>query len=70
MSTDLTTETGASSIRPQLHAVPRRIEVAPETIAELESKLPDCFDIYEAGGRLQSYGLTLDEAINRLGGSP
>jgi hypothetical protein len=54
----------------ELHEVLQRIGVAPETIAEIESKLPDSFDIYEAGALLQSYGLTLDEAISRLGGSP
>jgi hypothetical protein len=54
----------------ELHEVLRRIGVAPETIAEIESKLPDSFDIYEAGGLLQSYGITLGEAISRLGGSP
>jgi hypothetical protein len=50
--------------------VVRRIGVAPETIAALDSKLPDWFNIDEAGGLLQSYGLTCDEAISRLGGSP
>jgi hypothetical protein len=54
----------------ELREVLRRIGVAPETIAEIESKLPDYFDIYEAGGLLQSYGLTLDNAMSRLGGSP
>jgi hypothetical protein len=54
----------------ELREVLRRIGVAPETISEIESKLPDSFDIYEAGGLLQSYGITLDEAISRLGGSP
>jgi hypothetical protein len=48
----------------------RRLGIAPETIAEIDSKLPDRFDIEEAGALLQSYGLTLDEAISRLGGSP
>jgi hypothetical protein len=54
----------------ELHEVLRRIGVAPETIAEIESKLPDCFDVYEAGGLLQAYGLTQDGAMSRLGGSP
>lgn len=54
----------------ELRKVLRRIGVAPETIAELDSKLPDWFDIDEAGGLLQAYGLTRDEAISRLGGSP
>jgi len=54
----------------ELRQVLRRIGVAPETIAEVDSKLPDWFDIDEAGGLLQSYGLTCDEAISRLGGSP
>jgi hypothetical protein len=54
----------------ELRQVLRRIRVAPETIAEVDSKLPDWFDIDEASGLLQSYGLTCDEAISRLGGSP
>ena len=55
----------------ELREVLRRIGVAPETITEIESRLPDCFDIYEAGGMLQSdYGITLGWAISRLGGSP
>jgi hypothetical protein len=54
----------------ELREVLRRIGVAPETIAEIESKLPDSFDVYEAGELLQSYGLTLDDAMSRLGGSP
>jgi hypothetical protein len=56
----------------ELRTVLRHIGVAPETITEIESKLPadNWFDCYEAGGLLQSYGLTLDEAISRIGGSP
>ena len=51
-------------------SVLRRIGVPPETIAEIDSKLPDPVDIDEAGAILLPYGLTLDEAISRLGGSP
>jgi hypothetical protein len=54
----------------ELLGVLRRLGVAPETIAEIDAKLPDPFNIDEAGAMLQAYGLTLDEAISRLGGSP
>jgi len=56
----------------ELRNVLRRLGVTAETIGEIESKLPseDWFDCYEAGELLQSYGLTLDAAISRLGGSP
>jgi hypothetical protein len=48
----------------------RRIGIAPETIAEIDSKLPDQYDIDKAGALLQSYGITMDGVISLLGGSP
>jgi hypothetical protein len=48
----------------------QRIGFPAETIAELDSKLPEVVDMDECGALLQSYGLTRDAAISALGGSP
>ena len=40
------------------------------TIAEISAKLSDPIDLHEAGALLQPYGLTRDELMSRLGGSP
>lgn len=48
----------------------RRLGTPEETIAELDAQLPDPVDIDESGALLQSYGLTRDTVISRLGGSP
>jgi hypothetical protein len=48
----------------------RRLGTPEATISEIDSKLGDWVDLYECGDLLQSYGLTRDEAISRLGGSP
>ena len=47
-----------------------RLGIPAETIAEIDSKLPDVVDMEECGALLQSYGLTRDAAISALGGSP
>jgi hypothetical protein len=54
----------------ELLQVLRRLGVAEETIAEIGAKLPELVDLDDAGALLQTYGLTRDEAISRLGGSP
>jgi hypothetical protein len=54
----------------ELLQVLRRIGIPVETIAELDAQLPEVVDIDEAGTLLQTYGLTRDEAMSRLGGSP
>jgi len=54
----------------ELLRVLRRIGVPNSTINELDSKLPDFVDLDEAAALFQTYGITRDEAISRLGGSP
>jgi hypothetical protein len=54
----------------ELIHVLHRLGIPEETIAEIGSKLPEMIDLDEAGALLQSYGLTRDAAISRLGGSP
>jgi hypothetical protein len=44
--------------------------VPEETIAEIAAKLSDPVDLDESGAFLQSYGLTRDALISRMGGSP
>jgi hypothetical protein len=48
----------------------RRIGIPEATIDEIGSKLPDVVDLDDAGTVFQTYGLTRDEIISRLGGSP
>jgi hypothetical protein len=50
--------------------VMQRLGLPAETIAEINSKLPEVVDMDECGAVLQSYGLTRDAAISALGGSP
>ena len=52
-----------------LHVL-ERIEVPQPTIDEIRSKLPDFVDLDDAGTLFQKYGLTRDEIISRLRGSP
>jgi hypothetical protein len=47
-----------------------RLGISDESISEIAAKLSDPIDLDESGALLQSYGLTLDAAISRLGGSP
>jgi hypothetical protein len=54
----------------ELLSVLRRIGLPPATINEIDSKLPDVVDLDEAAALFQTYGLTRDEVISRLGGSP
>jgi hypothetical protein len=54
----------------ELLEVLRRLGLPSEEIAEIGAKLPDPVPLDEAGALLQSYGLTRDAAISRLGGSP
>jgi hypothetical protein len=54
----------------ELLRVLRRIEVPQATIDEICSKLPDFVDLDDAGTLFQKYGVTRDEIISRLGGSP
>jgi hypothetical protein len=48
----------------------QRLGTSRETIAELDAKLSDPVNLDTAGDLLQSYGLTRDAVISRLGGSP
>jgi hypothetical protein len=52
-----------------LHVL-RRIGVPRATIDEIDSKLPDFVDLDDAQTLFQRYGLTRDQIISRLGGSP
>jgi hypothetical protein len=54
----------------ELLRVLRRLGVPETTISAIDTQLPDPVDMDEAGALLQSYGLTRDEVISRLGGSP
>ena len=61
-----------SDSRPKagLLEVLQRLGIPAETIAEIDSKLPEVVNMEECGALLQSYGLTRDAAISALGGSP
>lgn len=48
----------------------RRLAFPDEVITEIGSKLPDYVDLDEACSVLQSYGLSRDAAMSRLGASP
>jgi hypothetical protein len=48
----------------------RRLAFPDEVIAEIGSKLPEYVDLDEACNVLQSYGLSRDAAMSRLGASP
>jgi hypothetical protein len=61
---------GARYSKAELLVLLRRIGCPPEQIAEIDSKLPDWIDPNVGGPLLQSYAVTLDEVVNRLGGSP
>jgi hypothetical protein len=54
----------------ELLDVLRHIGVGRAAIDEISSKLPDFVDLDDAGTLFQKYGLTRDEIISRLGGSP
>jgi hypothetical protein len=54
----------------ELLRVLQRIGIPQATIDEISSKLPDFVDLDDAGTVFQRYGLTRDEIISRLGGSP
>jgi hypothetical protein len=54
----------------ELIQILHRLAVPQETIDELDARLPDPVDLDAAGSLLQSYGLTRDAVISRLGGSP
>lgn len=47
-----------------------RLGISQEIIAEIGAQLPDPVDLHESGALLQTYGLTRDAVISRLGGSP
>ncbi|MBV8717509.1 MAG: hypothetical protein JOZ65_20800 [Chloroflexi bacterium] len=48
----------------------RRLGLSDATIAEIDAQLPEWVDLDESGALLQSYGLTRDAVMSRLGGSP
>jgi hypothetical protein len=50
--------------------VVRRAGYPREIIDEIELQLPDPVDYDRDQGLLVRYGITLDQLINRLGGSP
>ena len=41
-----------------------------QTIAEIAAKVSDPVDLDKSGALLQTYGLTRDALISRMGGSP
>jgi hypothetical protein len=47
-----------------------RAGLSKESIAEIAAQLPDPVDLNEAAQLLQTYGLTRDSVMSRLGGSP
>ena len=48
----------------------RRAGVVPETISALQRQLPNPVDLDRDGNLLLSYGITMDQLIDRFGGSP
>ncbi|MBV9582547.1 MAG: hypothetical protein JO057_28520 [Chloroflexi bacterium] len=48
----------------------RRLGLPEATIDDIGSKLSDPVDVDEMATVLQSYGLTRDQVVSRLGGSP
>jgi hypothetical protein len=54
----------------ELLNVLRRIGLPQAMIDEIGSRLPDVVELDDAGTLFQTYGLTRDEIISRLGGSP
>ena len=54
----------------ELLRVLQQSAVPQETIAQIGARLSDPVDLDQAGALLQTYGLTRDELISRLGGSP
>jgi hypothetical protein len=54
----------------ELLRVLARLGLPPQTIQHIGAQLPDPVDLDEAGQLLQTYGLTRDAVISRLGGSP
>jgi len=56
--------------RDELFQVLQRLGLPHELIVEIGSKLSDPVDLDEAGALLQTYGLTRDALISRMGGSP
>jgi hypothetical protein len=54
----------------ELVHVLHRLGLSEATIAEISAKLPDRVDLDASGAFLQSYGLTRDALVSRLGGSP
>jgi hypothetical protein len=51
-------------------AILRRAGYSEETLAALETELPDPVDVDRDGNVLLRHGITLDTVIDRLGGSP
>ncbi len=47
-----------------------RVGVPAQTITEIAAKVSDPVDLDKSGALLQTYGLTLDALISRMGGSP
>ena len=54
----------------ELLRVLEREAMPDETIAEIAAKLPDPVDLHDAATLFQRYGVTRDQLISRLGGSP
>jgi hypothetical protein len=54
----------------ELRRVLARLGLPEVTVAQIAAQLPDPVDLDEAGQLLQTYGLTRDAVISRLGGSP
>jgi len=54
----------------EMMRVLHRLGIPETTIAEIQSKVADPVDLEESGALLQTYGLTRDAIVSRLGGSP
>ena len=47
-----------------------RLGIPEQTIAEIATRVSDPVDLDESGALLQTYGLTRDAIMSRMGGSP
>jgi hypothetical protein len=61
-----------SDLRSKAHVIAllRRIGVPEETVTALDAVLDDPVDLVRDANLLASYGLTRDNLIDRMGGSP
>jgi hypothetical protein len=48
----------------------RQVGTPPETIRKILDPLPDPIDLDKCGEVLQEYGISRDQLVSRMGGSP